>query len=89
MFAGMCMFWDRIRLNLGEGSNELLEGPNHIFVQEHKLSVTVIITLEGIEKVKTGQITTKQSEQSRKCLQARGVTYFPSMKNHNASSEAG
>ena len=35
------------------------KGPKHIYTQEHKL----IITLEGIEKIKPEKVTSKVSEE--------------------------
>ena len=46
MFAGINMFWARLRL---------------IFKIIN--SITINITLEGIQKIKTEKITTKQCEQ--------------------------
>ena len=46
MFAGINMFWARLRLILA------------------RAAITIIITLEGIEKIKTEKkMTTKQSEE--------------------------
>ena len=48
-------------------------------------SITINITLEGIEKIKTEKMTTKQSEQSREHLQVEWPSFiFPSMKMHNS-----
>ena len=48
MFAGINMFWARLRLILGPK-----KGPKHIYAREHKLYCYINITLEGIEKIKT------------------------------------
>ena len=39
--------------------------PKCIYAQEHKLinSITIIITLEGIERINTEKMTTKRSEE--------------------------
>ena len=45
MFAGINMFWARLRLILA------------------RAVITIIITLEGIEKINTEKMTTKDSEE--------------------------
>ena len=51
MFAGINMFWARLRLIL---KNEMsLRRAQNIFMPKNINSITIIITLEGIEKIKT------------------------------------
>lgn len=46
--------------------------------------ITIIITLEGIEKIKNLKKKTKeQSEQSHNCLQGEWILLNPSMKIHH------
>ena len=44
------------------------KGPKYIYAQEHN-SITVIITLEGIEKINTEKMTTKHSEEYFFCCE--------------------
>jgi len=46
-----------------------LRRAQNIFMPKNKNSITINITLEGIEKIKTEKITTKQSEHSHEHLQ--------------------
>ena len=59
MFAGINMFWARLRLILA------------------RAAITINITLEGIEKIKTVKMTTEQSEQSREHSQVEWLLFFP------------
>ena len=67
MFAGINMFWARLRLILAwairRGLKWVLRGAQNIFMPKNINSITIIITLEGIEKINTEKLTTKQSEE--------------------------
>ena len=52
MFAGINMFWARLRLIWAQ----------NIFMPKNIKSITIIITLEGIEETNTEKMTTKHSE---------------------------
>ena len=95
MFLDIRMFGARLRLDLvwaaRWGLNEFWEGPKTCLYPRTKtlLLFSTIIILEGIEKIKTGKMTTKQSEQSRiPSIYKLNGFYFASMKVHNMSSEA-
>ena len=49
MFAGINMFWARVRLI----SKMRLRRAQNIFMPKNINSITINITLEGIEKIKT------------------------------------
>ena len=55
-----------------------LRRAQNIFMPKNINSITIIIVLEGIEKIKTEKRTTKQSEQSRglKYILARQNLHF-------------
>ena len=61
MFAGINMFWARLRLILARAARleKSKKGPKHmrraqnIFMPKNINSITINITLEGIEKIKT------------------------------------
>ena len=74
MFLGIAMFWARLRLILGKMS---LRRAQNIFMPKNINSITINIVLEGIEKIKTEKMTTKQSEQSREHLQVEWLLFFP------------
>ena len=67
MFLGINMFWARLRLALVRairpGLKWALRRAQNIFMPKNINSVTIIITLKGIEKLKTEKMTTKQSEE--------------------------
>ena len=42
-----------------------------------RAAITINITLEGIEKIKTVKMTTEQSEQSREHSQVEWLLFFP------------
>ena len=67
MFAGINMFWARLRLILARavrrGLKWALRRAQNIFVPANLNSVTIIITLEGIERINTEKMTTKRSEE--------------------------
>ena len=52
MFAGINMFWARLRLILARAKISLRRAQN-IFMPKNINSITINITLEGIEKIKT------------------------------------
>ena len=51
MFAGINMFWARLRLILARAAR--LRRAQNIFMPKNINSITINITLEGIEKIKT------------------------------------
>lgn len=55
---------------------------NILMPKDINKTIAIIIILEGIEKIKTEQMTPKQSEQSSEHLQVEWL-YFPWMKIHN------
>ena len=67
MFAGIKMFWARLRLILARaarrGSKSVLRGAENIFMPKNIKSITIIITLEGIEEINAEKMTTKHSEE--------------------------
>jgi len=79
----MCDLWLYKQTAMGCGMSSEND-PKHIDAQGHKLykTIAIIIILEGIEKIKTEQMTPKQSEQSSEHLQVEWL-YFPWMKIHN------
>ena len=69
MFAGIKMFWVRLRLILAravrQGLKWALRRAQNIFMPKNINSITImcIITLEGIEEINTEKMTTKHSEE--------------------------
>ena len=65
MFAGINMFWARLRLILDRavrrGLKRTLRRAQNISMPKNINSITIIITLEGIEKINTEKRTTKHS----------------------------
>ena len=63
MFAGINIFWARLRLILARsvrrGLKSALRRAQNIFVPKNINSITILITLEGIEKINTEKMTTK------------------------------
>ena len=53
MFAGINMFWARLRLILAARAKMSLRRAQNIFIPKNINSITIIIVLEGIEKIKT------------------------------------
>ena len=53
MFASINMFWARLRLILVARAKMSLRRALNIFMPKNINSVTINITLEGIEKIKT------------------------------------
>ena len=51
MFAGINMFWARLRLILARAAS--LRRAQNIFMPKNINSITINITLEGIEEIKT------------------------------------
>ena len=58
------------------------KGPKNIYAREHKLCYQLLLPLYRALK----KIATRQSEQSRECLQVEWLL-FSSMKMHNTLSE--
>ena len=54
IFAGINMFWVRLRLIVARAV---------ILMPKNINSITIIITLEGIEEINTGKVTTKHSKE--------------------------
>ena len=52
MFAGINRFWAQLRVILARAKMSLRRAQN-IFMLQNINSITIIITLEGIEKIKT------------------------------------
>ena len=67
MFAGINMFWARLRLILARAVRLVLKWAlrraQNIFISKNMNSITIIITLEGIERMNTEKMTTKRSEE--------------------------
>ena len=67
MFAGINMFWARLRLILARairrGLKWALRRALNIFMLNNRNSITIIITLEGIEKINTEKMITKHCEE--------------------------
>ena len=67
MFAGINMFWARLRLILARafrrGLKWALRRAQNIFMSKNINSITIIITLEGIEIINTEKMTAKRSEE--------------------------
>ena len=67
MFAGINMFWARLRLILARavrrGLKLALRRAQNIFMPKNINSITIIITLEGTERINTENMTTKRSEE--------------------------
>ena len=53
MFAGINMFWVRLRLILAARAKMSLRRTQNIFMPKNINSITINITLEGIEEIKT------------------------------------
>ena len=53
MFAGINMFWARLRLILTRAVRRRLKWVLRIFTPKNINCITIIITVEGIEKIKT------------------------------------
>ena len=53
MFAGINMFWALLRLILARAAKMSLGRAQNIFMPENINSITINITLEGIEEIKT------------------------------------
>jgi len=53
VFAGIGMFWVRLRLILAARARMSLRGTQDIFMPKNINSITINITLEGIEAIKT------------------------------------
>ena len=63
------MFWVQLKSHFSLShkarvKNDSDEGLKHIFITKYRKSIAIIITLDGIEKIKTEKMMTKQSEQS-------------------------
>ena len=67
MFVGINMFWARLRLILVQAIRRGLKGAlrraQNTFMPKNINSITIITTLEGIERINTEKMTTKQSEE--------------------------
>ena len=67
MFPGTNMFWARLKPTLARpvrrGLKWALRRAQNIFMPKNINSITIIITLEGIEKINTEKMTTKHSEE--------------------------
>ena len=61
------MFWARLRLILARadkrGLKSALRRAQNIFMPKNINSITIIITLEGIERINTEKMTTKRSKE--------------------------
>ena len=92
MFAGINMFWARLRLILARavrrGLKWALRRAQNIFMPKNINSITIIITLEGIERINTEKMTTKLSEQSRTQVFTSLMDLF-SLNENTTSSETG
>ena len=92
MFAGINMFWARLRLILARavrrGLKWALRRAQNIFMPKNINSITIIITLEGIERINTEKMTTKLSEQSRTLVFTSLKDLF-SLNGNTTSSETG
>ena len=92
MFAGINMFWTRLRLILAravrQGLKWALRRAQNIFMPKNINSITIIITLEGIERINTERMTTKLSEQSRTQVFTSLRDLF-SLDENTTSSETG
>ena len=66
MFAGINIFWALLRAHfsprLAARAKMSLTRAQNIFMPKNINSVTIIITLEGIEETNTEKMTTKHSE---------------------------
>ena len=64
MFAGINMFWARLRLILARavrrGLKWALRRAQSIFMPKNINSIIIIIALEGIERINTEKMTTKR-----------------------------
>ena len=67
MFVAINMFWARLRLILARavrrGLKWALRRAQNIFMPKNINSISIIITLEGIERTNTEKMTTKRSEE--------------------------
>ena len=67
MFAGVNMFWARLRPILARavrrGLKWALRRAQNIFMPKNINSITIIITLEDIERINTEKMTTKRSKE--------------------------
>ena len=67
MFEGINMFWVRLRLILARairrGLEWALRRAQNIFMPKNINSITIIITLEGTERINTEKMKTKWSEE--------------------------
>ena len=92
MFAGINMFWARLRLILARavrrGLKWALRRAQNIFMPKNINSITIINTLEGIERINTEKMTTKLSEQSRTQVFTSLMDLF-SLNENTTSSETG
>ena len=92
MFAGINMFWARLRLILARavrrGLKWGLRRAQNIFMPKNINSITIIINLEGIERINTEKMTTKLSEQSRTQVFTSLMDLF-SLNENTTSSETG
>ena len=92
MFAGINMFWARLRLILARavrrGLKWALRRAQNIFMPKNINSITIIITLEGIERINTEKMKTKLSEQSRTQVFTSLMDLF-SLDENTTSSETG
>ena len=92
MFAGINMFWARLRLILARavrrGLKSALRRAQNIFMPKNINSITIIISLEGIERINTEKMTTKLSEQSLTQVFTSLMDLF-SLNENTTSSETG
>ena len=92
MFAGINMLWARLRLILARavrrGLKWALRRALNIFIPKNINSITITITLEGIERINTEKMTTKLSEQSRTQVFTSLMDLF-SLNENTTSSETG
>ena len=67
MFAGINVFWAWLRLILAQavrqGLKWALRRTQNIFMPKNINCITIIITLEGTERINTEKVTTKRSEE--------------------------
>ena len=86
------MFWARLRLILARairrGLKRALRRTQNIFMPKNINSVSIIITLEGIERINTEKMTRKLSEQSRTQVFTSLMDLF-SLDENTTSSETG
>ena len=81
MFADINMFWARLRLILARavrrGLKWALRRAQNIFMPKNINSITIIITLEGIERINTEKMTTKRSEEYFFQPRSQGLSPLP------------